>query len=33
MLDVLSVKSWVIMQINAGMRRTQVGMTNMSLLP
>ena len=33
MLDVSNVKSWVIMQMNAGMRRTQVGMTNMSLLP
>ena len=26
MLDVSSVKSWVIMQMNAGMRKTQVGM-------
>ena len=33
MLDVSSVKSWVVMQMNAGMRKTQVGMTNMSLLP
>ena len=27
MLDVSLVKSWVIMQMNAGMRKTQVGMT------
>ena len=33
MLDGSSVKSWVIMQMNAGMIKTQVGMTNMSLLP
>ena len=33
MLDVSSVKSWVIMQMNAGMRKTQVGMINMSPLP
>ena len=33
MLDVSSVKSWVIMQMNAEMKKTQVGMTNMSLLP
>ena len=31
--DVINVKSWVIMQMNARMRRTQVGMTNMSPLP
>ena len=30
MLDISSVKSWVIMQLNAGMRKTQVGMRNMS---
>ena len=33
MLDVSSVKSWVIMQMNAGKRKTQVRMINMSLLP
>ena len=31
--DVLNVKSWVIMQMNAGMRKKQVGMKNMSPLP
>ena len=33
MLDVSSVKSWVIMPMNAGIRKTQVGKTSMSLLP
>ena len=33
MIDVSNVKSWVIMQMNAGMRKTQVGMINMSPLP
>ena len=33
MLDVLSVKKWVIMHMNARMRKTQVGMKNMSPLP
>ena len=32
-LDVSSVKSWVIMQMNARMTRIQVGMTNMTPLP
>ena len=32
-LDVSSVESWVIMQMNARMTRIQVAMTNMSLLP
>ena len=32
-LDVSSVESWVIMQMNSRMTRIQVGMTNMSLLP
>ena len=32
MLDVSCVGSWVIMQMNAGMRKTQVGMINMSPL-
>ena len=30
--DVLKVKSWVIMQMNAGMRETHVGMKNVSPL-
>ena len=33
MLDVSNVKSWVIMQMNARMRKKQVGMENMLLLP
>ena len=33
MLDVSSVESWVIMQMNARMTRIQVGMKNMSHLP
>ena len=33
MLDVSSVKNWVIMQMNARMRKNQVGMISMSPLP
>ena len=33
MLDASSVKSWVIMQMNAGMTENQVGMISMTLLP
>ena len=32
MLDVSSVKGWVLMQMNARMIKTQVGMKNMSPL-
>ena len=31
--DDIIVESWVIMQVNAGMRKAHVGMKNMSLLP
>ena len=33
MLDASSVKSWVIMQMNAGMTENQVGMISTTLLP